>query len=151
MGGTVLLSILAAFVTSYKKVKLLDNIINNSGYIALFGLGFFWDAVAASTRMLSGFYGYDFLISSVAFGLIWFIGMLIFNWHLNKNLLVRNLFFIAFGFIMELAAGIWLNPALKNGLPFSVYFIALVAGGGFGYLLAALLKNRRGAGIKQTG
>ena len=143
LGGAVLIAILAAFVTSYKKVKFLDNIINNSGYITLFCLGFFWDAVAASSRMLNGIWLNNMLISSIAFGIIWFIGMLIFYIYLKKNILIRTLFFISFGFLMELAAGIWINPLLINGFPVSVYFIALVIGGSLGYLVAGILKRKK--------
>ena len=143
LGSIVLVSILAAFVTSYKKVNFLDNIINNSGYLTLFCLGFFWDGVAASARMLNSFSYNSTLISSLGFGIIWFFGMLVFNIHIKLKILIRNLVFISFGFIMELTAGIWLNPHLRNGLSFSIYFIALIIGGGLGFLGAQLIKKKR--------
>ena len=142
LGSTVLIAFLAAFVTSYKKVKFLDNIINNAGYIALFCFGFFWDGLAASARMLNGIFLNNTLISSIGFGFIWFIGMFIFNFYLKENILKRNLVFISFGSVMEFSAGIWINPGLRNGLPVSTYFIALVFGGSLGYLLARILKRK---------
>ncbi len=142
LGSSVLVAILAAFVTSYKKVKFLDNIINNSGYITLFCLGFFWDAVAASARMLSGASNHNVFISTLAFSIIWFIGMLIFNLHLNQKIFMRNLIFISFGFILEFSAGMWMNPGLRYSLLVSVYFIALIVGGAFGFLTAQYFKRK---------
>lgn len=141
LGISVVIAMLAAFVTSYKKIKFLDNIVNNSGYVALFFLGIFWDAVAASARMMIPYIDNE-KIAIAGFGMLWFIGMLGFNFNLKRNQLKRNLVFIAFGFIMEFAAGIWLNPHLRKGLPVSVYFIALVIGCGAGYLLNQLIKRR---------
>lgn len=143
LGSVILISILAAFVTSYKKVKFLDNISNNAGYIALFCLGFFWDGIAASARMLNGIFHNNMLVSSIGFGIIWFFGMLIFNFHLKKNIIARNLVFISFGFIMEFAAGMWMNPHLRNGLPVSIYFIGLIVGCGLGYLTAKIIRRKR--------
>lgn len=135
-----IVSILIAFIKSYKKVNFLDSIINNSGYILLFFIGLFWDAVAASARMLN--HG-DFFISIAVFGIIWLIGIMIFNLHLRKNILVRNLIFISFGFLLELSAGIWMNPALKAGAPVSIYFLALIIGATAGFALATFIKNRK--------
>lgn len=143
LGSTVLIVFLAAFVTSYKKVKFLDSIINNAGYIALFCLGFFWDGLAASARMLNGIFLNNMLISSIGFGFIWFVGMFIFNSYLKEKVLKRNLVFISFGLVMEFAAGIWINPGLRNSLPVSPYFIALVIGGGLGYLAAGVFRKHK--------
>lgn len=143
LGSVVLISILAAFVTSYKKVKFADNISNNAGYIALFCLGFFWDGIAASARMLNGIFHNNMVVSSIGFGIIWFFGMLIFNLHLKRNIIARNLVFISFGLIMEFAAGMWMNPHLRNGLPVSVYFVALIVGCGLGYSIAKVMKRKK--------
>jgi hypothetical protein len=43
---------------------------------------------------------------------------------------------------MELSAGMWLNPGLRNSLPVSVYFIALIVGGIFGFLTAQYFKRK---------
>ena len=138
-----IVSILIAFIKSYKKVNFLDNIINDSGYIPLFLIGLFWDGVAASSRMLTGVWHNDhFFISNTIFGMIWLIGMLIFNIHLSKNILARNLIFISFGFLLELGAGIWINPSLNAGMPISVYFIALVVGSTAGFAIANFIKSR---------
>lgn len=133
-----LVSISIAFVRSYKKINFLNNIINHSGYLPLFIIGLFWDGIAASARMIN----HHNNLSVYTFGIVWLIGMTIFNVHLRKNILIRNVIFISFGFVLELAAGIWMNPALKEGAPVSVYFIALVAGSTAGFGLASLKKRK---------
>ena len=135
-----IVAILIALIKSYKKVNFMDNIINDSGYIPLFLVGLFWDGVAASARMLNGHN--NFFISFSVFGMIWLIGMMIFNIYLRKNILARNLIFISFGFLLELGAGIWMNPALKAGMPVSIYFIALAIGGISGFAIANFIKSR---------
>jgi hypothetical protein len=142
LGSIVLVSMFAAFITSYKKVNFLHNITNNSGYIALFLLGFFWDAVASSARMLQGIFNNNTLVTATAFGVIWFAGMLIFNLYVRQNIIKRNAAFIVFGFVMEFVAGMWFNPHLKYGMPVSVYFITLVMGAGLGLLLARIIKRK---------
>ena len=141
MGCVWMVSLLLAFIKSYKKVNFLDNVINHSGYIPLFLIGLFWDAIAASTRMINSI-THSYLYSSFAFGIIWLIGMLIFNVHLKRNFLMRNIIFISFGFMLELAAGIWMNTGLKAGAPVSVYFIALVIGSALGFMIANFIKRR---------
>ncbi len=131
-------SILIAFIKSYKKIKFLDYIINNSAYISLFFVGIFWDGVAASTRMIH----HHTNLSVYAFGIVWLIGMTILNVHLRKEILIRNFVFILFGFVLELTAGIWINPGLKAGAPVSVYFIALVIGSSVGFTIANFIKRR---------
>lgn len=139
LGCLWILLILFSFIKSYKKVNVLEAIINSSGYVALFFVGLFWDGIAALARMLNG-HNYS-IISSSVFGITWLIGMFILNFYLRKNILVRNLVFILFGFVFELAAGIWINPLLKFGAPVSVYFIALVIGGTAGFAIANLIKR----------
>jgi hypothetical protein len=136
-----MVGLLLAFIKSYKKVNFLDNVINHSGYIPLFLIGLFWDTTAATTRMINSS-THPYLYSSFAFGIIWLIGMLIFNVHLKRNVLMRNIIFISFGFMLELAAGIWMNPGLKAGAPVSVYFIALVIGSAVGFTIANFIKRR---------
>ncbi len=133
-----LISISIAFVRSYKKIDFLDNIINHSGYLPLFIIGLFWDGIAASARMIN----HHTNLSVYAFGIVWLIGMTIFNVHLRKNVLMRNIIFISFGFMLELAAGIWMNPGLKAGAPVSVYFIALVTGSALGFTIANFIKRK---------
>ncbi len=135
-----MVGLLLAFIKSYKKVKFLDNVINHSGYILLFLIGLFWDATAASTRMINSS-THPYLYSSFAFGIIWLIGMLILNVHLSKNVLMRNIIFISFGFMLELGAGLWINPGLKAGAPVSVYFIALVIGSALGFMIGNFIKR----------
>ena len=135
----LILSLVITFIKSYKKVNVLQNIINDSGYIPLFFVGLFWDGVAASSRMIH----HHTNLSVYTFGIVWLIGMTIFNVHLRKNILIRNFVFIAFGFVFELAAGLWMNPALREGTPVSVYFIALVVGSATGYGVANFIKKRK--------
>jgi hypothetical protein len=134
--------ILYAFTKSYKQVNFVRYIINKSGYIGLFLLGVFWDALAASARLINTF-GDDMFYSALVFGFVWFAGMLVFNLKIERKVFPRNLAFILFGFVMELGAGIWINPALRNGLPFSVYFIALIVGGAAGLVTAEVIKKRK--------
>ncbi len=138
-----MLAIFIAFTKSYKRINFLNYIVNDSGYLALFFLGLFWDFVAAASRMYNDLFQNNEAGKAVLFGLVWCIGMLLFSIHLKKNKLIRTAYFISFGFIMELVAGIWLNPKLRMGLPVSVYFIALVIGGGLGLLLAGLFKQKQ--------
>ncbi len=81
-------------------------------------------------------------LSVYAFGIVWLIGVTIFNVHLRTNVLMRNITFISFGFMLELAAGIWINPGLRAGAPVSVYFIALVIGSALGFMIATFIKRR---------
>jgi hypothetical protein len=135
--------ILYAFTKSYKQVNFLHYIINKSGYIGLFLLGVFWDALAASARLLDALGDGSTPYSVYAFGLVWFVGMLLFNLRIEKKVFGRNLAFMLFGFVVELGAGIWINPALRNGLPFSAYFIALIVGGAAGLVTAQVFKKRK--------
>lgn len=138
LAGIWIVCILIALMKSYKKINFLETIINDSAYAPLFFVGFFWNCVAASTRML-----HNFFISSYAFAIIWLIGILVFNIHLRRNILARNMVFISFGFLLELGAGIWMNPSLKAGAPVSVYFIALVIGSIAGFAIAYFIKCTR--------
>jgi hypothetical protein len=140
-----MLAIFIAFTKSYKRINFLNYIVNDSRYIALFLLGVFWDFVAAASRMYNDLFINNEWGKAILFGVIWCIGMLIFSAHLKKNNLIRTIYFISFGFIMELAAGIWLNPKLRMGMPVSVYFITMVVGGALGLLLAGLIKQKQTA------
>jgi hypothetical protein len=137
-----MLSIFFAFTNSYKKIKFLNYIINETGYLALFLIGVFWDFIAAVSRTYNTlFHNYE-TGKSILFALFWLAGMLIFNLHVKKNILTRNLFFLAFGVIMEFAAGMWMNPKLRDGLPVSIYFIALIIGAAAGYIIARVIKKK---------